>query len=310
MRLLVTGASGFIGRALIARLKLGHEWSATYLSRPPATQTTDGVTAARGGATHAERAAARWYRLDLRDLGMTHAVLEAIRPTLVWHLAYDKTNPADTITTGTRHLLAAAASVGARVLLLSTDQVFDGRTGNYTEEAPPCPLHAYGRAKQAAEEEVLAAGGAVVRTSLVYRLRPPDPVNTDLLLAPLARGERPRLFTDEFRCPIHVADLAEALVELVDWPAERWHELPRRGVLHVAGPEALDRHAFAQKLAPLLDIRPDQLQAARIAESGLPRPANCTLDSGLARALLRTRIRSVNEMCASLPRIPAAPDAT
>jgi dTDP-4-dehydrorhamnose reductase len=155
-------------------------------------------------------------------------------------------------------------------------------------------VNPYGRAKWAAERAVRAAGGCVVRTSLVYRPRPPDPTNQDLILAPLARGERPRLFTDEYRSPIYLDDLVDALLEVAAWPPGAWTALPAGGILHVAGPERLDRYTFGCRLAPFLGVERRQLEAATLAASGLARPADCSLDSTHARERLRTVLRPLS----------------
>ena len=268
-RLLVTGGTGFVGGRVLARA--GPTWEATgtyHVAPPPARPWA-------------------WQRLELRDAAGLDACLAAARPDVVIHAAYDKGAPEAVIAGGTTDLVAAATRVGARVLLVSTDLVFDGRQGNYREDAPPAPLAAYGAAKVVAERAVLAAGGLVVRTSLVYRVRPPDPANQGLLTAPLARGETPCLFTDEYRTPIHDDDLADALLELAAWPPEAWAALPAGGILHVAGPERLDRYTFALRLAPHLGVDPARLRAGTLAASGLVRAADSSLDASRARALLR-----------------------
>src|SRR5579884_88847 len=280
-RLLVTGGSGFVGRRLLERAGPGWERAATYLR---AASPVDGVV---------------WQRLDLRDGAAVDACLAAARPDVVIHTAYDKADAEAVIARGTAHLTAAAARVGARVLLISTDLVFDGRRGRYREEDPPTPLDAYGTAKVAAERVVQAAGGLVARTSLVYRVHPPDRGNEALLVAPLARGETPCLFVDEYRCPIHVDDLADALLELAAWPTAAWAALPGGGILHVARPERLDSYTFGTRLAPYLGIDPCRLRTGTLAASGLVRAADCSLDTSRARAALRTRLRPLAEVLAA-----------
>ena len=141
----------------------------------------------------------------------------------------------------------------------------------------------YGAARAAAEQEVLPRGGMVVHTSLIYGFDPLDPTTRRLIAEPLRRGERPRLFVDEFRCPVYADDLLEL--------AENDH----RGVLHVSGPQRLSRYDFGLRLAKVLAADSSQLEPARQADSGLVRPAGCSLDSGLAQQVLRTRLRSVDE---------------
>jgi dTDP-4-dehydrorhamnose reductase len=91
-------------------------------------------------------------------------------------------------------------------------------------------------------------------------------------------------FTDEVRSPVHVGDLAGALLELAGGD--------RAGLLHVAGADALSRYDFARLLAP----HPERVRSATIEGSGLARPRECVLSSALAASLLRTRLRGAREV--------------
>ena len=279
-RLLVTGGSGFVGGRLITRAGPG-DVAATYLRSIPLGEP------------------ATWYQLDIRDRAAVLGCVRATQPAVVIHTAYDKADLDAVIVRGTAHVAAAAQEVGARLVLISTDLVFDGRRGAYREEDAPAPITEYGRAKAMAERAVLAAGGVVVRTALVYRVHPPDPTNYALLHTPLRQGRTPLVFTDEYRCPILVDDLADALLELAAWHPSQWALLPAGGVLHIAGPDRLDRYTLAHHLAPHFGIDPARIQAATLSASPLVRPADCSLDTSRARTVLRTRLRSVHDILRS-----------
>jgi len=158
--------------------------------------------------------------------------------------------------------------------------VFSGRKGRYTEEDPPDPVTDYGRSKAEAEQEVRAANpnALIVRTSLLYGGPVPGRHEQDALEA------RFPFFRDELRCPTHVGDLADALLELA--------ALEERGVLHVAADEPVSRCEFARLIAGR-DVPCTTTRAA-----GVTRPLDCTLDSTRARSLLRTRLRRVREVLA------------
>jgi dTDP-4-dehydrorhamnose reductase len=236
--LLVTGASGYLGREL-----------------------TCGTDAA--GVSSADA--------DIRDPDAVAALFARLRPTAVIHTAYRQDDRAVTFDGAVN---VARAATGARLVHVSSDVVFDGEKGApYVEEDEPTPLTDYGRAKADAERAVLAAHpeALVVRTSLLYGGAEPGPQER------LAADPGASFFTDEFRCPIQVGDLAAALLELVAGD--------RIGVLHVAGADRLSRAEFAALLAG----RP--VRTASIAESGLVRPRDCSLAIDRARALLRTPLR-------------------
>ena len=180
-------------------------------------------------------------------------------------------------TVGSENVARAAAAVGARLVHLSTDVVFDGRKGApYVEEDPLSPVTQYGHAKAEAEMRVALAhpDALLVRTSLTYGGRTPSKHEL------AADDPGFTFFTNEIRSPVQVTDLAQALLELA--------ELDTAGPLHVAG----RRRRLARR------VRRADPRAARSARAPAPetRPLDCSLDSSRARALLRTRLRGVREV--------------
>jgi len=230
-------------------------------------------------------------RLDICDEGEVGSAIGAAKPDILMHLAYDRKDFADTVVKGTRNILKAAQSLErrCRVIFLSSDAVFDGESPPYREQDIPRPVFPYGEAKRAAERDVLAQGGHVVRTSLVYGFNPPDS-RTETLLKGLDTGRFDfPYFTDEIRCPLYVEDLCRSLLEIAEL-----NEAPF--LFHVAGPESLSRYAFAKKLALLWGYDDRLIPAGRLSESGQQRPRDVTLDTTLARTILKTRIRRVEDL--------------
>ena len=128
-------------------------------------------------------------------------------------------------------------------------------------------------------------GATIVRTSLVTCFDPPDPRTEPVLQA--LRGERSpvTLFTDEYRCPVRVEDLAAALVELIDRPFA--------GILHIAGPERLSRYDLGLRIARFYGLPPRPGIAPGLAcDSGMPRPRDCTLSIARAPAVPADSIAS------------------
>jgi dTDP-4-dehydrorhamnose reductase len=178
----------------------------------------------------------------------------------------------------------AAVAAGARLVHLSSDLVFPGTgTRALTEDDEPRPVTPYGASKLEAER-VCPPEALLVRTSLIYG--GPEPGPQERLALDAADGVSDMaFFTDELRCPIAVADLAAAVLELA--------ELDAAGPLHVAGADALTRHEFAQ----LICARHGRDPAALRGEPGGPdRPKHVVLDCSRARALLRVRLRGAREV--------------
>lgn len=281
MRLLLTGGSGYLGTGILKRAPRAWEISATFLTHSPPSEN------------------ASVFRLDLRDVGAVDRLVAGLGPDVVIHTAALMHGDAmlSTNVDGSRHIARAAARAHARFIHLSSDVIFDGEHAPYTEESPPDPISAYGRTKAQAEVAVRAdhAHPVIVRTSLIYGLHPLDPRTAQAL-----NGEMPRLFTDEYRCPVLLDDLADALIELAT--------LDYTGVLNVAGSQRLSRYEFGLKLAQALRVEPRfspaLSQPVTVVQAGQPvpdrRPRDCTLDISRAQKMLRTRLRGVDQALESL----------
>lgn len=273
--LLITGAAGFVGQEVArhaAAAGFGPVWGTWHQSQPIAI---DGVSCPQ---------------LDIINEGAVNKLLHELRPDAVIHAAYRKDGPnAEAITTdGSGHVARAAAAINARLVHISTDMVLDGENPPYDESALPAPVHGYGRAKAAAEALVVASApsAAIVRTSLVCRLDPPDPA-TKWITNSLRNGQPITLYTDEIRCPVWLTDLSAALLELAAGDFS--------GVINVSGPQALNRYEMGMRLADCLGLSTQHITPGLSSQSIVRRPRNLTLDTSLARRLLQTRLRSFDE---------------
>jgi dTDP-4-dehydrorhamnose reductase len=168
---------------------------------------------------------------------------------------------------------ANVAASGARVILLSTDYVFDGRAERaYREDDPTGPLSAYGRSKLAAERSVLERpGNLVVRTSWVYGA---GRNFIRSILAAEAAGKRLRVVDDQRGRPTWAGDLAAALVRLIG--------LESAGIVHVTGDGEPCTWA---DLAEVVVGHPVERISSADFGAPAPRPPSSVLDLGRARAL-------------------------
>ena len=267
---LLIGASGYVGRNLGHLLLESYEVCGTYFR-------------------HAIDFCHQNVCLDIRNKQDVKKLFDRVRPDVIFHLAYDREDLEDSIVIGTGNLLNDRKiwSPSSHFIFLSTDAVFDGESGPYSEELVPEPIFAYGRAKRKAEIKVLVAGGTVVRTSLVYGLDPPDP-RTAVLFRGIDTGQfKYPYFEDEVRCPVFVKDLCSALKEV----GER--EPGEINILHIAGPEAMSRYEFAQRLAMLSGRTHDTVPQDTLSKSKITRPLDLSMDTSLARKILKTELRAV-----------------
>ena len=210
MRLLVTGAGGMLGSAVVERAAgLGHDVHA---------------------ATRAE--------LDITDAGAAQRVLRQVCPEAVIHCAaYTDVDGAESQwgiaeavnARGAGNVAQAAQQVGARIVHVSTDYVFDGtKREPWMESDPVSPLGVYGDTKLAGEQLVAAANPAhaIVRTAWLFGTGGRNFVDTMLALG--AQRDEVCVVTDQVGCPTWTGHLAGALVELAERPEET-------GILHIAG---------------------------------------------------------------------------
>jgi dTDP-4-dehydrorhamnose reductase len=216
---------------------------------------------------------AEWVRLDVRDGAAVAAAVRGV--DAIVHTAYRQWEDEWEVNVEGSEAVARAGE-GRRLVHLSTDLVFRGDRGRYSEEDEPDPVGSYGRSKAEAERRVAAAcpGATLVRTSLIYGGAEPGPQER------LAREGR-RFFVDELRSPVQVGDLADALLELLP--------LDVAGPLHVAGADDVSRYDFAV----LLGADPSGVEATTTTPDRAP---DVTLDSSRARGLLQTRLRGVREV--------------
>lgn len=230
MKILLTGASGLVG-SVLSRLaaQAGHE--------------VIGIT---GRWSETVPGAAGLLARDLTDVTQAAALVQGIQPAVIVNAAAisePAACEADPVRSGALNarfpaaLAAAAARAGARLIHLSTEQVFDGAGGPYAPDAPVNPLNLYGRQKRAAEVAVLDAdpAAAVVRLPLLFgnSLTGRRSVH-EKLFATWSEGRVATLFNDEVRQVCTADNVAEMLLALAARP-------DLRGIFHWAGLRPVSR---------------------------------------------------------------------
>ncbi|MGD0696194.1 MAG: NAD(P)-dependent oxidoreductase [Terriglobia bacterium] len=228
MRIVVTGAAGLFGNALAQVFSTRHEVFAL---------------------THAE--------LDITDAGAVRAAFARLRPEAVVHpagipdLDICEAEPGKAFLVnfhGTRHVAEAAREVGAGMVYISTDAVFDGtKQSPYRESDPTIPPTVYGRTKLRGEQIVLSlANHWIFRVSLLFG---PGKTNfVEKALQKLRAGERPVVASDQLGSATYTVGAAQKIMEVV--------EARRCGLYHLSNQGACSRLELAQEAARLAGLDP------------------------------------------------------
>ena len=287
MRLLITGAAGFLGRHICRRaIALGHAVAGTYRSAPASVPFVE------------------WVPCDVTNTTAVDALIEATRPDAIVHTATMLAGSLDPLAAETSwttnavapvHIARASARHGIRLVHISSDAVHRGRDEPYSDTVAPDPVYSYGAAKAAAELGVatVAPHAAIVRVPPIMS----DGSDRDGLahrerfMLDLAQSRADGvLFTDEIRCPIAVDDLADACLELAG------NDIA--GLLNVAGADIMSWYEMGRLLVAKHGGDPDALPVGTHESARVTRPGRVVLDVAKARAVLSTRLRGLREVYA------------
>jgi len=280
-KVLITGGAGFVAGNIIKQsLNLKERIDIVALDRYEAVYKQENLS---------------WYTLDLLDRAKLNHILEENKPDVIVHLAalsdidYCEAHKdiAEKINTGATEVLADyCKNSGCRLIYFSSDSVFDGKKGLYTEEDTPKPLHFYGKTKVASENIIkkILNNWVIIRPSLVMGLPVFDEGNSFLwrMIKSLKKGNQVAFPKSEIRSPADVITLSRSVLELA--------LTSYNGYLHISSNDILTRYDMARRIAvklgyPLelvIDKKPD------VSSGRAPRPADVSLNNSRAKQILKT----------------------
>jgi dTDP-4-dehydrorhamnose reductase len=279
MRVLVTGATGMLGRKLVSKLREASEEVFAASRRvdgpwPPGTtpvamDVTNGPSVA--SAVQQARPEVVIHAAAIADVDLCErepALAEAVNAV------------------GTAHVVDACREAGSRLVYVSTDYVFDGNSGPYREDDPVGPLSVYGRTKLVGEQAAASLSGSVIaRTAVLFGQAPAGRSNLVLwLLERLKNGVTAPAATDQSGSPTLVDNLADMLLAFAT--------NEQQGVFHAAGATVTDRYSFCRVAAAAFGYDPDLVQP--VQSTSISRPARRPVNSGLL----------VDKVAAALPQAP------
>lgn len=269
--MLITGINGLLGAALTEHLlAAGRSFLGVDL----------------GQASNPALPAERFLSVDLRDHGAVSALFEQRKPRIVIHgAAMTAVDACETERSAawavnvdaTAHIARLCQQHGARLVYVSTDYVFDGKRGQYTEDDGLSPLGVYAVTKAAGElaARSLCRDHVVARTAVPFG--PFAHVKKDFvrwLRDELTAGRPVRIVRDQISNPTYAPDLARMLVQLCDGSFQ--------GTVHTCGATSLDRFELAQRIARTFALRADLMTP--ILTSDLKQAAPRPLDAGMSVA--------------------------
>ncbi len=263
MKLLITGSNGLLGQKLVEYCQ---------------SHQIEYIATSKGTNRNVSCPDANYFPLDITKLDEVSEVFEKTHPTHVIHTAaitnvdYCELNEVEcreVNVQATAYLFEACAVRNIHFQLVSTDFVFDGAKGNYSENDPPAPVSIYGQSKLDAETILTGSkytNWSIVRTIIVYGKGNNLSRSNLILWAKDALQNRTSInvIDDQFRAPTFVDDLAEACVEI----ALR----DKNGIFHISGPETMSIYAIVERIANHFNYSMENV--TRISSAVLNQPAN------------------------------------
>jgi dTDP-4-dehydrorhamnose reductase len=277
-RAIITGAAGLIGQYLV---KTAPRWAPEWDVR---------------GLTRAD--------FDLTDRPNVERTWESIKPSAVIHCAaLSRTKDCEQDPKKARCInvestaYLAKLSQGIPFLFLSSGEVFDGRTGWYSESDEPNPINVYGQTKLEAEQTVLQnLGHTVVRIVLTAGTsQEGDRSFVEDMCRTANAGKDVTLYADEFRCPLPAGVIARAIWELVN--------RKQPSLYHLGGSERLSRWEISETLLPWCpELKGHLIKGSARNHVGSPRPTDLSLRCNKIQSLLSFRIPGFREWLAGRSR--------
>ena len=232
---LVIGADGFLGRHLFQQLQSSHISCTGTSHRAKSSHLFLDLSAADSGFS------------DLNSSGITHAIIAAG----IAGIAACEQDPCGTRKVNVDGIVTLAGNLirqGIRVIAFSSDYVFDGKEGNYDDNATPCPVNEYGRQRSDLERGLLAYGEdcLVLRLSKVYDLNQGSGTLLDEMMHRLWCGEHIHAAHNQTFCPTYIGDLVHGIRHLLKSSAS--------GIINFCSPLSIDRYSLGLQVAKALHV--------------------------------------------------------
>jgi len=279
-RLLITGASGLLGANLVLAAHEDHEVIAVYHRHAIELEGVQSVSA------------------DLCQPGIAKELFERFQPDWIVHCAADTSidelegDPERAFRVNrdmAANVAEAAHEIGAKMVHISTDAVFDGREGPYREGDPTEPVNVYGKSKLAGEQTVraLCPEALIIRTNTFGWNAQPKTSLAEWFINNLLQGIPCKGFVDVYFNPLLVNHLWVIIKSLLK--SNLWD------VFHVGSDQCISKFEFGVRLAESFDLNKELISAVEIETGSLraPRPKNTCLDCSKIRKVVNVELLDI-----------------
>lgn len=269
MKIIVTGSNGLLGQKLVYALK--------------EKQGISLIACARGSNRIKDKKGYVYESIDLSERDLVRKLIQEQQPDCIIHTAAMtnvdaceldplacRVNNEDVV----NYLLDAAKGKNTHIIYISTDFVFDGTAGPYSESDPIGPLSVYAKSKVSAEKAVMESGlpWTILRTMIIYGVSD-DAQRSNVVLwtkKSLETGDDINVINDQYRGPTLAEDLAEACIHAALNKVE--------GLFHVSGKEVISILDIAYTVADFFHL--DKKHIHSISTASLKQPALRPLKTG------------------------------
>lgn len=282
-KILITGGSGFVGSYLIDAARQKFEVHATHHNHEIIQKNIFS------------------HSLNMAKTNEAERIIDRIKPDVIIHTAaysdldFCESNRLAAKTVNhdfTAAMCRAAQKKNIRFIFTSTDMVFDGKSGNYTEQDQVNPCNFYGETKVMAEHSLASMKKNVViaRIALVYGFS--LTINGNFfgdMVRLITTGKSVTLFDDQHRSPISVYNLTTALLELA--------ENDFSGIIHLSGCERINRWDFGLKTCSIFGLLDKNVTKGSMFDisPAAVRPQDISMKNNLARRILKTELLNCDQ---------------
>lgn len=278
-RVLVTGANGLLGQKLALlfgeqskyELLLTSHHPSFFLNHQPLLDYTQLDITSKSDV----KSLVTSFRADviINAAAMTNVDACEAQRELAWKINVH----------GVENLVDVARNLGAKLIHISTDYVFDGLQGPYAEDDRPNPINYYGKTKLASENAIRTGDApyAIVRTIVLYGCGKNVKQNFALWVIENLKNRKPiRVATDQISNPTYVDDLAFCILRIVEEESE--------GIYHLSGSERLSRFEFAQRVSKVFGSDAGLIEPVKTED--LRQPARRPLNTGFITLKVETEL--------------------